>query len=157
MRTPLPAPCPACTGPVVYGGVGRRPVYCSPACHASAKVGRRRARRAAARTLPEVLSRERRHSATKSLAELMSHAAAEATLTALRQLDAQREATLDRAPHPDRPAWAADGQQYRDAGGDFVLDDWEARPRRPRDADHAARWLAQHHPDALYDFPAAFL
>ena len=157
MRTPLPAPCPECAGPVVYSGTGRRPDYCSSACQASAKVVRRRARRAEARTVPEVRAQGRSVDTLARLAEVLGPEAAAALRAAGRRLQAQREAALDCAPHPDRPPWAADGQQYRDAGGDFVLDDWEARPRRARGADPAARWLSEHAPEALHDFPAAFL
>ena len=118
---------------------------------------RRRARRAEDRTAPAVLARGRSEAALARLSDVLGPDAAAATLTALHRLQAQRDAALDRAPHPDRPAWAVDGWQYRDAGGDFVVDDWEARPRRARGADPAARWLSEYAADTLHDFPAAFL
>lgn len=144
---------------------GRPPAFCGDECRRAGRTGARGAQREAVglrEATKETHARTRAVAARAGLA--VPAGVAEGTIS-------------PNTPHPPRSADRYDAQRHHgdalgagslvyeadvaedhgrrvslaDAG--LVPDTWAARKARPRRSDAAAQWLAQHHPDALADFP----
>ena len=137
--TPLPNPCPVCGGVVLYGGRGRRPVYCGPECKASTDAESRPLRRRAesdpflATDLEPVTPELDGSHFTISQERFRAEAAS-----------AYDDAAGDPSDGFGVLAFVPDG--YAERG---------ARSRR-RGEDRAAEWLREHAPEALADFGADY-
>ena len=155
----LPDPCRVCGGPVTYSGRGRRPTVCSPECRRIVRTDDVRAHRD--RRRPTVTPAP----ATPPSPEVRALAAI--VRQQLRDADAVRAARyedrLDALATPsDFALSTAFGDDDDDAppfvevrltprGTELATD----RYATPRAKDAAARWIAEHYPEALADFPAA--
>ncbi|SCE84237.1 hypothetical protein GA0074695_1537 [Micromonospora viridifaciens] len=144
----LPNPCPTCGGPVTYAGRGRRPDYCSRDCRAAQRATDKREARAAAAAPPVEVP-----DAVAALVQRRRERVATVPRVAVRR------AAGDDFEHVDRLAEEAfgEGAERFDLGAaGYVVDGYAARTAKRRENDEAARWLAEHHPAALHDFPADF-
>ncbi|WP_324649868.1 hypothetical protein [Georgenia sp. H159] len=131
----LPTPCPVCRGPIVYSGRGRRPAYCSDACRRAERAEAARFRRAV----------ERGEAAPVEPEAPFGRLADEAGIGSVLPASALR-------------AHAA-GEGIADPWeGGFLPEGYAARRQGLSREDRAAfaetaRWLAEHAPDAVEDFP----
>ncbi|MBI1376078.1 MAG: hypothetical protein GC157_01125 [Frankiales bacterium] len=163
MRCPLPDPCPICSGPLTYGGRGRRPVFCSPRCKAASDAQSRPDRRAAETPeesaaseakLHAILDRRPAHDLTRRTRDRL--VATRGMTTESPKAYLADDGRLSRAFAPDRtrdrPTRRAATTVDDQALDGFTLDGAVKGASRKREKDPAALWLADHHPEALADF-----